>query len=94
MINLNNHQLLIDYHPEHSSLNEAIYERISLFVKPAKSILKPLRLVKTPEEQELLRKSCKIASEAFTQVKPKRCNNLIFLFSQLFILIKSTMKLN
>lgn len=58
--------LYVDYDPEHSSLDSEIFEKIK--GKPADSLIKSLRLVKNPEELELMKTSAMIASESFKQV--------------------------
>lgn len=59
--------LYVDYDPEHSSLSKQYWEKISGISKPIDSYIKSLRLLKTPEELELMKKSGEIASEAFKQ---------------------------
>lgn len=69
--------IFIDYDPEHSSLRPDLYEKVRLVAKPVEPLLRPLRLVKDLEEQELLKKSGKIASEAFkqTMIYSKKARN-------------------
>ena len=67
---LKDHSFYIDYDPEHSSLKPEVYKKIKLMnvVKPIEPVIRPLRLVKTREEQELMKRSALIASESFRQV--------------------------
>ena len=62
------HSLYADYDLEHSSLSQENWKKISGVCKAVDPLIKSLRLVKNPEELELMKKSGEIASEAFKQV--------------------------
>ena len=66
VVEMKNHSILIDFNPENSA---DLYKNIYLKSKPLEPFIRPLRLVKTREEQDLMMKSGQIASEAFKDVK-------------------------
>ena len=57
-----------DYDAEHSSLSQENWRKISGKCKSIDPMIKSLRLIKNPEELELMKKSGSIASESFKQV--------------------------
>lgn len=65
----NQSNLYVDYDSEHSSLSRDDWKKISGGCKSIDPFIKSLRLLKTPEELELMKKSGEIASEAFKQVR-------------------------
>lgn len=62
------HSFYADYDLEHSSLSAENWKKISGFCKPIDPLIKSMRLVKTPEELELMKRSGEIASESFKEV--------------------------
>lgn len=64
----NQSDLYVDYDSEHSSLSQDDWKKISASCKSIDPFIKSLRLLKTPGELELMKKSSEIASEAFKQV--------------------------
>lgn len=62
--------VFIDYHYEHSSLKSELYKALieKVRLKPLEPIICKLRLVKTAEEQNLMKISGSIAAESFKEV--------------------------
>ena len=67
-----NANVFIDYHKENSALSEQFYKLLSENCKPLEPFMTKLRLVKCPEELELMKKSAFISSESFKAVHKNR----------------------
>lgn len=66
-----NIQIYLDYHAENCSLSSEIYKKITVNhrTKALEPLTTKLRLVKRPEELELMKKSGEIAAESFREVR-------------------------